>query len=38
MLETLQIIPGWTNFSLNNGFRLDLMIDVKGLEGFWFDE
>lgn len=38
MLETLQIIPGWTNFSLNNGFRLDLMIDVKGLEGFGFDE
>lgn len=31
MLETTQIIPGWTNFSLNNGFRLDLMIDVKGL-------
>lgn len=38
MLETLQIVPGWTNFSLNNGFRLDLMIDVKGLEGFGFDE
>lgn len=38
MLETIQIIPGWTNFSLNNGFRLDLMIDVKGLEGFGFDE
>lgn len=38
MLETLQIIPGWTNFNLNNGFRMDLMIDVKGLEGFGFDE
>lgn len=38
MLETLQIIPGWNNFSLNNGFRLDLIIDVKGLEGFGFDE
>ena len=23
MLETLQIVPGWTNFRLNNGFRLD---------------
>lgn len=38
MIETMQIIPGWTNFNLNNGFRLDLMLDVKGLEGFGFDE
>lgn len=38
MLETIQIIPGWTNFSLNNGFRLDLMINVKGLEGLGFDK
>jgi len=38
MLETLQIIPGWTHFNLNNGFRLDLMVDVKGLEGLGFDE
>ncbi len=38
MLETLQIVPGWTNFSLNNGTRLDLMTFVKGLEKFSFDE
>ena len=38
MLETLQIIPGWTHFNLNNCFRLDVMVDVKGLEGFGFDE
>jgi len=38
MLETMQIVPGWTYFSLNNGMRLDLMIDMKGLEGFSFDE
>ncbi len=38
MLETMQIIPGWTNFNLNNGLKLDLMLDVKGLEGFTFDE
>ena len=38
MLETMQIIPGWTNFNLNNGMKLDLMFDVKGLEKFTFDE
>jgi hypothetical protein len=32
MMEDLQIIPGWTNFSLNNGVKLDLMTQVKGLE------
>jgi hypothetical protein len=37
MMETLQIIPGWTNFNLNNGVRLDLMVNVKGLESFSFD-
>ncbi len=38
MLATMQIIPGWTNFNLNNGLKLDLMLDVKGLEGFTFQE
>jgi hypothetical protein len=38
MIETLQIVPGWTNFSLNNGVRLDLMVSVKGLENLSFDE
>lgn len=38
MLATMQIIPGWTNFNLNNGVRLDLMVDMKGLEGYTFDE
>jgi hypothetical protein len=38
MLETLEIIPGWTNFSLNNGMRLDLMVFVKGLEHLSFSE
>lgn len=38
MIETMQIVPGWTHFNLNNGVRLDLMIDMKGLEGFTFDE
>jgi hypothetical protein len=38
MFETIQFIPGWTNFSLNNGMQLDIMIDMKGLEEYSFDE
>jgi hypothetical protein len=38
MLETMQIIPGWTDFQLNNGLRLDLLINMKGLEGYSFEE
>jgi predicted nucleotidyltransferase len=38
MLETMQIVPGWTDFRLNNGLRLDLHIKMKGLEGYTFDE
>lgn len=38
MLETMQFIPGWTDFRLNNGMRLDIMVKMKGLESFSFDE
>jgi hypothetical protein len=38
MLEYMQFIPGWTDFQLNNGMRLDILIDMKGLEGYTFDE
>jgi hypothetical protein len=38
MLETMQIVPGWTDFRLNNGLRLDLLISMKGLEDYSFDE
>ena len=31
-IETMQFIPGWTDFSLNYGLRLDIMTTVKGLE------
>jgi len=31
-LKTLQFIAGWTYFHLDNGVRLDVMTDVKGLE------
>ena len=31
-IETMQFIPGWTDFTLNYGLRLDIMTSVKGLE------
>jgi hypothetical protein len=38
MIEYMQFIPGWTEFHLNNELRLDILIDLKGLEGYNFDE
>jgi predicted nucleotidyltransferase len=38
MLETMQFIAGWTDFNLMNGLRLDIMVEMKGLEGYSFDE
>jgi hypothetical protein len=38
MLETMQFVPGWTDFHLMNGLRLDILINMKGLEGYSFDE
>lgn len=38
MIEYMQFIPGWTDFHLNNGLRLDILIYMKGLEGYTFDE
>ena len=37
-LETIPFIAGWTDFHLNNGLRLDILTDMKGLEGYSFDE
>lgn len=31
-IETMQFIPGWTDFILSYGLRLDIMTTVKGLE------
>lgn len=36
-LETIPFVAGWTDFHLNNGLRLDILTDMKGLEGFSFD-
>lgn len=38
MIDYMQFTPGWTDFHLNNGLRLDILIDMKGLEGYTFDE
>jgi hypothetical protein len=37
-IERMQFIPGWTDFQLNTGFKLDVMTTVKGLEAIGFDE
>jgi len=36
-IETMQFIPGWTDFTLDFGLRLDVMTSVKGLEDKSFD-
>jgi hypothetical protein len=38
VIETMQFIPGWTDFQLNFGFKLDVMTSVKGLEHIGFEE
>jgi hypothetical protein len=38
MLETMQFVSGRTDIRLNNGLRLDILIEMKGLEGYSFDE
>ena len=37
-LETMQFVAGWTEFSLEHGFTLDIMTSIKGLENKTFDE
>jgi len=37
-IEYRKFIPGWTDFSLDFGLRLDIMTDVKGLENITFDK
>jgi hypothetical protein len=38
LLERIKFVTGWTDFYLNNGFRLDIITDMKGLEDLSFDE
>lgn len=37
-IETMQFVPGWTDFTLSYGLRLDIMTNVKGLEDKSFDD
>ena len=38
MMEQIQFVPGWTDFMLNNGLKLDIMVTMKGLEQYSFEE
>jgi hypothetical protein len=38
MIETMEFVPGWTEFHLNNGLQLDILTQMKGLERYTFDE
>lgn len=38
MMDTIQFVPGWTEFRLINGLRLDIITTMKGLEAFTFDD
>ena len=37
-LETMQFVPGWTNFYIGGGIELDIMTSMKGLENISFSE
>lgn len=34
----MQFVPGWTQMNLANGFPLDIMTSVKGLEKAWQEQ
>ena len=38
MMDRMQFVPGWSDFTLNNGLKLDIMTSMKGLENYSFDE
>lgn len=37
-LETMQFVPGWSEFYIGDGIVLDLMTGMKGLEGYSFEQ
>ncbi len=37
-LETMEFVPGWTNFYVGDGIVLDIMTNMKGLENLTFRE
>ena len=38
MMHRMQFVPGWSDFTLNNGLRLDVLVNMLGLEDFTFDQ
>ncbi len=36
--ETIQFLPGWTEFHVGNGIVLDIITTMKGLEHYSFEE
>jgi hypothetical protein len=38
IVQRMQFVPGWTMLNLQNGFPLDIMMHVKGLEDIPFSE
>lgn len=38
LFETTQFVHGWSQFYVESGIVLDIMTEMKGLEGFSFDE
>lgn len=38
MIDYMQFVVGWTDFHLNNGLRIDFLVDMKGLQGYTFHE
>ncbi|WP_457288362.1 hypothetical protein [Pedobacter sp. UYP24] len=34
----MQFVPSWTDFHLNNGLGLNILIDMKGLDDYTFEE
>lgn len=37
-LEDFQFLPGWTDFHIGPGVKIDVLINMKGIEGFSFDK
>jgi len=38
LLEQITFVVGWTDFYLNNGLKLDIITNMKGLEEYSFSE
>ncbi|MCB9034044.1 MAG: nucleotidyltransferase [Chitinophagales bacterium] len=35
---TIDLIPGWTNFYIGNNIDIDIIVEMKGLEQYTFEE